>query len=114
MLMHNVSAWNATNRWFMWHEYAWQGKDVTLNVFAVTSAKTAPCPSMPRAKLGIRPFFTRVKDIKFWHGTGSFFEFQPKLEALRRSLPDELYFHPVGNLPIMCFATKETQSRFYG
>jgi hypothetical protein len=111
MLKHNVSAWNATNRWFVGHHFRYvKGGALKIPEYL---PNVGPCPAYPATRLGIRPFFARVKDITFWHDRGRFQKFGSALPAMRRSLPENLFFHPGGEWPLLCFATAETESRFY-
>jgi hypothetical protein len=114
MLFHNVSAWNATNRWFVGHQFAGQKGGAVAGIPKLLKTVTA-CPQRPQTALGIRPYFNRVKDITFWHDRVKFEEFGPRLEKLRRSLPHNLFFAPGGETPILCFGTArtETESRYY-
>jgi hypothetical protein len=115
MLFHNVSAWNATNRWFVGHQFAGQNGGAAVWIPKLLK-KVQACPPVPAASLGSRPFFNRVKDITFWHDRGEFENFGPKLGELRRALPENLFFAPGDEFPMLCFGkeTSKTESRYYG
>jgi hypothetical protein len=94
----NISWKQATNRWFVGHSF-WNFS----SAFKAVSFKWhRPCIKVPKSKKGCRAYFTRVKDLAFWHDRTKFMKFIGKIDQIRSLAPDDLYFHVPNNKPMLC------------
>jgi hypothetical protein len=94
----NLSWHNATNRFFVGHSF-WN----FTNAFKALSFQFhRPCIERPKSKKGCRSYFTRVKDIAFWHDRARFMKFIGRIDTLRGMTPEDLYFHVPNNKPMLC------------
>jgi hypothetical protein len=111
MLKHNVSAWDATNRWFVGHTFLGQkGGAVTIPGMI---DRLERCPARPVAEKGIRPYFNRANDIAFWHDRVPFPEFGPFVPAIRRKIPDNVWFYPGMTSPGLCIGDNPARLGYY-
>jgi hypothetical protein len=103
---HNVSAWMATNRWFVGHKF--------LGVTAIEHVNLAPpCPLKPGTAGGRRPYFQRLKDVTFWHSREDFATFGRRVETIRQMLPSNMFFYPAVTWPVLCWGSDLTRSGYY-
>jgi hypothetical protein len=98
----NISWYQATNRHFVGHAFwnfssAWK---------AVNFKAHRPCIAGPRSKKGCRAYFTRVKDLAFWHDRTRFSRFIGRIDQIRKLAGDHLYFHVPNNKPMLCVSNR--------
>jgi hypothetical protein len=94
----NISWRDATNRFFVGHSFwnftsAWKALEFQFH---------RPCIERPKSKKGCRSYFTRVKDIVFWHDRARFMRFIGRIDTIRGMIPEDLYFHIPNNKPMLC------------
>jgi hypothetical protein len=99
----NLSFKQATNRFFIGHSF-FRFKD---SYRAVTNQSYNPCPQSPRSKKGCRSFFTRVKELAFWHDRGTFNGFIGRIDEIRALVRPDLYFYVPNNKPHLCVSSVE-------
>jgi hypothetical protein len=98
----NISWYQATNRFFVGHSF-W---NFTGAYEAVTFKGHRPCIKTPKSKKGCRSYFTRVKDLAFWHDRTKFMKFIGRIDEIRTITPDNLYFHVPNNKPMLCVSDR--------
>jgi hypothetical protein len=109
MLGHGVSAWNATNRWFVGH--AFLGTQQRAADIPSLIPKLKPCPERPITGRGIRPYYNRVRDIAFWHDRVPFLT--SPVSKMRAQLPDNLWYYPGTGNPGLCLGNDSRRLGYY-
>lgn len=100
---------NYTSRWFLGHSFFRR----TSAYEAIANLTDVPACTEPVSRKGCRRFFTRVKDITFWHDRVKFDDFVVQYEKIRQITPDNLYFYVPINKPVLCIGNESTKSGYY-
>jgi len=98
----NISFFEASNRFFAGHAF-WNFSNAWK---AVNFKHHRPCIAKPRSKKGCRAYFTRVRDLAFWHDRTKFKNFIWKIDSIRELAGDDLYFHVPNNKPMLCVSNR--------
>ena len=109
MLKHGVSAWRATNRWFVGH--AFFGAKGGADSISSLMPKLQPCPERPITGKAIRPYYNRVRDITFWHDRVPFM--RSSVTKLRPQLPENLWYYPGTENPGLCLGNDSRRLGYY-
>lgn len=99
----NISFYNASNRFFVGHAF----RNYTAAIDAVSSPWNHPCPKVPPSKKGCRPFFTRIRDLPFWHDRTKFENFIWRIDEIREKAGEDAYFYVPINKPIICTSKRD-------
>ena len=105
----NISFYDATSRWFLGHRFFKYSSayDAVLNAHDLNNC------FYPVSKKGCKPFFTKVKDITFWHDQTNFSTFIGKIDDIMNKATDDLYFFVPNNKPMLCRAPPNVKDGYY-
>ena len=109
LYMNNISGVNTTSRWFLGHRFHNLGAATELLNLSIERIRKCPYTVPISYPFKTRGFFQRIKDIAIWHDRVNYLEFLPYVRQIKRTVPDNLWFYHVDNLPTLCIGVNESR-----
>lgn len=104
-----ISPYHSTNRWFLGHSFLGVN---SIEEALLNRSQISHCIK-PISNKGCRSFFTKLKDITFWHDRVPFDKFVARIELIRELSGDDLAFYVPNNKPVLCLLSNDTHLGYY-